>query len=248
VRVQSSLVEDVRGVAPDEWRLWRDVRLRALADAPDAFGSSLAEWERADERRWRRRLNDVPFNVVAVTGDVPVGQASGTAASEDRRVELISLWVVAESRGTGVARALVDAVTEWARGVGPWKCACLSAGQTGVPSVFTGERASSRSTSPETNRTNSRWCGHCTLESAATPGDLPPAGERPLVYCFDLHGKTSRFVSHKDESDVSAHSRSPVEMVHGALDVLRERLNGVDHEMVVCPVLPLVPPGEDLVP
>jgi len=118
VRVQSSLVEDVRAVAPDEWRLWRDVRLSALADAPDAFESSLAEWEKADERRWRRRLVDVPFNVVAVIGDVPVGQASGTAPSEDRRVELIFMWVAPESRGTGVAHALIDAVTEWARGVG----------------------------------------------------------------------------------------------------------------------------------
>jgi hypothetical protein len=49
-------------------------------------------------------------------------------------------------------------------------------------------------------------------------------------------------------SAVSAGSLLQVEMVHGALDVVGERLNGVDHEMVVCPVLPLVPPGEDLLP
>src|SRR6476469_5237758 len=91
VRAKSPFVEDVRAMAPDDWRLWRDLRLSALADAPEAFGSSLADWETADERRWRRRLEDVPFNVIALTGDVPVGQASGTTASEDRRVELISM-------------------------------------------------------------------------------------------------------------------------------------------------------------
>lgn len=105
-------------MAPGEWPLWRDLRLRALADAPEAFGSSLAEWEKADERRWRRRLEQVPFNAIAVVDDVPIGQASGTAADEDRRVELISMWVAPEARGTGVACALVDAVADWAHGAG----------------------------------------------------------------------------------------------------------------------------------
>ncbi|MBV9952123.1 MAG: GNAT family N-acetyltransferase [Acidimicrobiia bacterium] len=109
---------DVRAVDPDAWRLWRDLRLRALADAPESFGSSLAEWETADERRWRQRLEEVPLNVVAFAGEVPVGQASGILANEDRRVELISMWVVPERRGTGVADALVDAVARWARGEG----------------------------------------------------------------------------------------------------------------------------------
>jgi ribosomal protein S18 acetylase RimI-like enzyme len=84
----------------------------------------LAEWELADERRWHQRLEDVPFNVVAVSGGgVPVGQASGTAVDDEGRVELISMWVAPEARGTGTARALVEAVTEWARSseaVGVW--------------------------------------------------------------------------------------------------------------------------------
>lgn len=108
---------EVRTVAPDDWCQWRDVRMRALADAPEAFGSSLAEWAAADERRWRRRLDDVPFNVIAVSDGLPVGQASGTAADDDGCVELLSMWVAPEARGTGAARALIDAVTEWARRV-----------------------------------------------------------------------------------------------------------------------------------
>lgn len=108
---------EVRAVAPDDWWQWRDVRMRALADAPEAFGSSLAEWEAADERRWRQRLADVPFNVIAVSDGLPVGQASSTTADEDGCVELISMWVAPEARGTGAARALIDAVTEWARRV-----------------------------------------------------------------------------------------------------------------------------------
>lgn len=116
-RPRSVLVADVRTVAPDDGPLWRDVRLSALADAPDAFGARLVEWEAADERRWRQRLEDVPFNVVAVSDGLPIGQASGTAADEDGRVELISMWVAPAARGTGTASALVDAVTGWARSI-----------------------------------------------------------------------------------------------------------------------------------
>ena len=104
----------VRTVSPDDWRLWREVRLRALADAPDAFGASLAEWEAADETRWRQRLSAVPFNVVAEVGGEPVGQASGTHLDADKRAELISMFVAPAARGLGVADALVAAVRQYA--------------------------------------------------------------------------------------------------------------------------------------
>jgi hypothetical protein len=67
-------VAEVRTVAADDWQLWRDVRLKALADAPEAFGATLAEWETANKKRWRRRLEEVPFNVVATP---PVRPACG---------------------------------------------------------------------------------------------------------------------------------------------------------------------------
>jgi len=41
------------------------VRLASLADSPGAFGARYAEWVDADEQRWRARLSDVPFTVVA---------------------------------------------------------------------------------------------------------------------------------------------------------------------------------------
>jgi hypothetical protein len=47
----------VRRFAPHEWRLYRDLRLRALRESPDAFGSTFArEAERTDDE-WAARLS-----------------------------------------------------------------------------------------------------------------------------------------------------------------------------------------------
>ena len=108
----------LRALSPADWRLWREVRLRALEDSPDAFGASLAEWQSADETRWRQRLSDVPFNVVAQVGGEAVGQASGTHLDADKRAELISMFVAPVARGSGIADALVAAVLEYARETG----------------------------------------------------------------------------------------------------------------------------------
>ncbi|TNC23538.1 GNAT family N-acetyltransferase [Amycolatopsis alkalitolerans] len=104
----------LRVLSADDWAAWREMRLAALRDAPGAFGANLAGWEHEDEPRWRRRLIDVPFNVLAEAGDVPVGMVSGTAPDRGRAVELISMWVAPSARGRGVGDALIDAVVRWA--------------------------------------------------------------------------------------------------------------------------------------
>ena len=44
-----------RIVTPDDWSLFRDVSLRALADSPDAFRTTLAEAQAFTEDFWRQR-------------------------------------------------------------------------------------------------------------------------------------------------------------------------------------------------
>lgn len=100
-------------VGPDEWRMFRDVRLRALADAPAAFGSTYDDWADAPEPRWHERLSAVEFNVVARRDDAVLGMASGVPVGADQ-AELISMWVEPAARGTGVAGLLVRAVVDWA--------------------------------------------------------------------------------------------------------------------------------------
>ncbi len=107
----------IRALGPDDWRDWREMRLRALRAAPYAYGSTLSEWQadRHTEKRWRRRLTEVPFNLLALLNDTPAGIVSATEPSSEKVVELISMWVAPFARGQGIGDALVDAVVQWSR-------------------------------------------------------------------------------------------------------------------------------------
>lgn len=106
----------VRRLGVDEWRLWRELRLEALAESPHAFGSRLSDWQgRGDtEQRWRARLADISYNVVAEVSGVPAGMVSGAPSLLPEQLELISLWVAPFARGKGVGDALLEAVIAWA--------------------------------------------------------------------------------------------------------------------------------------
>lgn len=114
-------------ITTDDWRIWRDLRLRALQDSPEAFRSKYSDWVSAAEDRWRDRLqgnNGLMYNVVAEREGRPVGMASGwvdyTAEDKAERgvtAEVISLWIAPEARGMGVARAILTHLEDWASGI-----------------------------------------------------------------------------------------------------------------------------------
>ncbi len=111
----------MRVLTGDDWRLWRELRLAALAEAPDAFGSRLADWQGEDDReeRWRARLA-MPgsHNLVAEVDGRPAGMASGVPTGDPLVRELIAMWVSPKARGAGVGDALVLGVAQWARASG----------------------------------------------------------------------------------------------------------------------------------
>lgn len=100
----------IHQVTPDEWRLWRDVRLEALAADPDEFGSTLAREQAYGEDEWRERLTG-GLKVIALDPD-PVGLVGTTP--KPTGLFLYSMWVRDTHRGRGVGEALVKAVLAWA--------------------------------------------------------------------------------------------------------------------------------------
>ena len=110
------VIEAVK-VTPDGWRLWRELRLAALTEAPAAFGSTLAEWsgDADTEQRWRARLETVPLNLVLMCDGEPAGMVSATWPEGDRPAELISVWVAPAGRGRGVGDEAIRQVLAWVR-------------------------------------------------------------------------------------------------------------------------------------
>ncbi len=111
---------EVRRARADEWQALREIRLAALADSPDAFGSTLEEERDADEARWRGWVTgegwagDVAPFLADGSGPL-IGLATGYRP-DDRPTTgwLFAMWVRPDRRGEGIGRHLVAAVEEWA--------------------------------------------------------------------------------------------------------------------------------------
>ena len=113
---------EIRRIRAHEGPRLRALRLRALADAPTAFGSTLAEAQAHPQEYWERRARE---SAVAETSAIFVAEENGhwygIAGSFIHRdhphtVRLVSMWVDPIRRRSGVGSALVEAVLQWARG------------------------------------------------------------------------------------------------------------------------------------
>jgi len=132
---------EVRRIRADEGQVLREIRLRALAGAPDAYGTTLAEaladaeqdWHNRAARRATDEAGEVTF-FVEEDGQV-VGMAAGRPAPDaPGTVELVAMWVDPPMRGRGAGRALIEAVADWARGRGATRLQ-LQVTDTNAPAI-----------------------------------------------------------------------------------------------------------------
>ncbi|MGL5828833.1 MAG: GNAT family N-acetyltransferase [Angustibacter sp.] len=107
----------VRTLGGEDWRSFRELRLAALQDAPEAFVDSYADESAYDEAFWRVRLGRAT-RIIAVIDDKPVGIVSIGSTEDPTSGDLYGLWVAPEHRGTGVAMALVQSAARQAQSDG----------------------------------------------------------------------------------------------------------------------------------
>jgi GNAT superfamily N-acetyltransferase len=111
-------VPRIERLDPSSWERLRSIRLRALADEPDAFGSVAASERDYDETAWRRLTGLGPW-WLAVEDDGDVGMVAGGRRNPDDRTRWVySMWVDERWRGRAVAGALLDVVVDWAHSEG----------------------------------------------------------------------------------------------------------------------------------
>ena len=105
-------------LGPEDWAELREIRLRALADAPDSFGAVLAEVEAYDDRVWRDRLSTSNPTWVVRDAAGTVAMAGGFAPADSPVAFVWGMWTAPEARGRGHSSALLDTVVTWARTIG----------------------------------------------------------------------------------------------------------------------------------
>jgi ribosomal protein S18 acetylase RimI-like enzyme len=110
---------EVRPLGASEWRELKELRLRALAVDPLAFGSTLAEEAAYADSEWvewaeESDRGDQGRTFVAIDDGVWQGMVFSSLLDEGS-AGLFGMWVDPRARRMGAARALVNAVIGWAR-------------------------------------------------------------------------------------------------------------------------------------
>jgi GNAT superfamily N-acetyltransferase len=108
---------EVRRVRAEDWQALRDTRLRALAEAPEAFGTTYPEALARPEQWWldwaeRSSTGREQAMFLAWEADAPVGIAG--VCHEEGHYLVLSMWTDPRRRGRGIARALLDATVAFA--------------------------------------------------------------------------------------------------------------------------------------
>jgi len=110
----------IRHLGPEDFDIFRRIRLEALRAEPAVFASSAEDWERQTDDEWRRRLTAAAVFVdfheeepVAIMGLIRQG-----ASKMAHRATIVMVFVRKNLRGTGHARALLEALVHHAREAG----------------------------------------------------------------------------------------------------------------------------------
>jgi len=95
----------VRVLQEDDWQAYREVRLAALRESPEAFLATYAEEALRPEEYWRSRMVQA-HRLLAVRDGEPVGVASvDMIEGAPQSADFHDLWVTADARNTGVGFA-----------------------------------------------------------------------------------------------------------------------------------------------
>ena len=106
----------IRRIEPGDWKLLRDVRLRALREDPDAFLATYAQESAYPDSTWQERASQPHGASFVVAGaEGADGLATGLLHAGGTVAVLVGMWVAPTLRGTGVAGELVEHVVEWSR-------------------------------------------------------------------------------------------------------------------------------------
>ena len=111
----------IRRLQVGEGELFKQIRLRALQEAPYAFPATYAAAIERSPESWREQADRSAQGAdratfIAFSDELPVGMAALYREEDQFDVgELLQVWVSPEYRGTRVIWDLMDEIFRWAR-------------------------------------------------------------------------------------------------------------------------------------
>jgi ribosomal protein S18 acetylase RimI-like enzyme len=114
----------IERVGAENALIFKATRLRALQDAPLAFGSTYAKESQSSDAEWIERAtrwSDGERSLVflAMDGEEACGIAGAFFVAEDaKQAQLFSMWTAPTHRRHGIGQRLVEEVIGWARSRG----------------------------------------------------------------------------------------------------------------------------------
>lgn len=98
---------------PGRWNEYKALRLRALKDDPQAFGSSYAKEVAYSDEKWQERTNDgVLFasNSNNLIGMMGIWQSQED--KESKTANIFGVYVIPEFRGKGISKMLMQSLLD----------------------------------------------------------------------------------------------------------------------------------------
>lgn len=104
----------LRVISAEDWAAFRALRLRALADSPNAFGVTLAEATPNAEPIWRDRAGGPGPVILAFDGDQAVAMGGLHAPDGSDEAFVWGMWVEPEWRGRGLGSRILQELVDCA--------------------------------------------------------------------------------------------------------------------------------------
>ena len=130
-------------LAPEEWHLYKQIRLEMLLIDPQAFGSSYADVLQRPDSHWQNRLiearaGEKSWLLFAKEEEHLTGMIGAYRAEESQVVDIISVFVRKEKRKLGVGSALMTAILAEVSKSGAFRKAVLgvNADQTAAVALY----------------------------------------------------------------------------------------------------------------
>jgi len=107
-----------------EWKLYRDIRLQALQDAPDSFSTLYKEAVRLSDEKWKSRLvtshsDFLHIPIKAVYDGGVVGMAWGRInCISPETAYLYQMWVSPRFRCLGIGHRILEKFVSWSKSNG----------------------------------------------------------------------------------------------------------------------------------